>query len=316
MLDFVTDQMISEAVSQEFRRARRRALIRAAFRVLCHRRTTLLPFEAVRARLCITGQRDRGLQCVPLEQIIGSEGRSGEFDRQFLPLKQSTQQRWTRVGWAYATDVPLPPIALYQIGNVYFVRDGNHRVSVARQRGQIDIDAQVIELTTDVPVTEGLDDGELARRAAQSEFLRRTQLGVLRPGGALDVSELGAYRTLLQHIDGHRYFLGLERGRAVPYAEAVTSWYDRVYLPLAEAIDRGSTLRHFPTRTPADLYLWIVEHRHFLTEACGHDPGPDAAVCSYLTQSSRHGIRDRAWRWARGLFAQPRMAGACRGASR
>jgi len=223
-----------------------------------------------------------------------------------------TEKRWIRVARAYYADVQLPPLELYQIGSVYFVRDGNHRVSVARRRGQIDIDARVVELMTDVPLTPGLDDRELALRAEQSNFLRRTKLATLRPGTILDASEPGVYHKLLQHIDGHRYFLGLERGHEVPYAEAVISWYERVYLPLVEAFDRSGIMGRFTGRTQADLYLWIVEHRHYLTQACGQDPGPDAAVYSYLLQFGEHGMLATLWRRMWSLFARPAWtAGAC-----
>ncbi len=134
MIDLVNDQLINNQLRQEFRRARRRALARAALGMMRRRSSAMIPLDRVRACILITGQRDRGIQCVPLHRIIGSEGRYSEFDRHFLPLKQVTEQRWTRVGRAYYADVQLPPIELYQIGSVYFVSYGNNRVSVSRQR--------------------------------------------------------------------------------------------------------------------------------------------------------------------------------------
>jgi len=94
-------------------------------------------------RIC--GQHHVGLKTVPLSRIAGSEGRCGDFDREFRPLKIHTQERWYRVARAHLTGVPLPPVDLIRVGDEYYVRDGNHRVSVARAFGQAAIEALVTE---------------------------------------------------------------------------------------------------------------------------------------------------------------------------
>ena len=84
-----------------------------------------------------------GLHTVPTEQILGSEGRSDDFDRDFHPVRDHCKDRWLRIARARDQDKVLPPVVLVQVGDVYFVRDGHHRISVARALGQLDIEAEV-----------------------------------------------------------------------------------------------------------------------------------------------------------------------------
>ncbi len=91
----------------------------------------------------IVGQHHQGLQAVPLERIVGSEGRSDDFDGQFRPLTMHTQRRWYSIARAGLHGVTLPAVVLIRIGDAYYVRDGNHRVSVARAFGQAAIEAEV-----------------------------------------------------------------------------------------------------------------------------------------------------------------------------
>jgi hypothetical protein len=276
--------LIDDKVQQDYSRARWGAFFNSIRGTLRGQPAALLPFEEVRSRVHIRGQSDLGIQTVPLARIIGSEGRYRDFDRSFLPLSEKTGTRWKRIGRARYEDYPLPPVELFKLGTVYFVRDGNHRISVARQHGQIDIDAHVVELKTDVELSADMRQQDLLLKEEQSDFYLWTDLKQLRPGAAIEVSEPGGYLDLLRHINGHRYFLGFERGAEVPLPDAVTHWYDVVYLELVDAIRRGNVLGDFPGRTEADLYLWIMDHRHYLTEQAGYDPGPDEAVSQYVAQ--------------------------------
>lgn len=276
--------LIDEKVNRDFTRARSAAFVNMIRSVLLRRSTDLLPLSEVRSRIYIRGQRDLGVIEVPLDQIIGSEGRYTDFDRFFLPLTDETEERWKKIGRAYYQDVVLPPIELIKIGDLYFVRDGNHRVSVARLRGQVDIDARVVELKTDVVLPPGLKQDDLLLVEEQSDFLEWTRLAELCPGAVIKTSELGSYLALIRHINGHRYFLGVERDGVVTADEAVQSWYETVYLVLVSAIRRSGVLQFFADRTEADLYLWIMDHRHYLTEQVGHDIGPYEAVARYAEE--------------------------------
>jgi nucleotide-binding universal stress UspA family protein len=174
--------------------------------------------------------------------------------------------------------VGLPPIEVYELGGVYFVQDGHHRVSVARQSGTPSLQAYVTKVESRVSLPPEADPEDVILRAEYSEFLHRTRLDELRPGSDLSASVPGQYRKLLEHIDVHRYFMGLDEERPIPYEEAVTHWYDHVYHPVVDVIRAQGILQDFPRRTEADLYLWVAEHREELKEALGWDVDTAAAA--------------------------------------
>jgi hypothetical protein len=183
------------------------------------------------------------------------------------------------VNRAWYEDVSLPPVLLYKVGEVYFVVDGHHRVSVAREQGQEFIDAEVRECQVKVPVTPDLQPEDLELLGGKVEFLERTGLDRLRPGAQIDVTLLGGYERLLEHIAVHRYFMGLDLRRDVSEEEAVEHWYDEVYLPVVNVIGESGLLEAFSGKTEADFYLWVMDHRHYLVSqglAALVDPGQTA----------------------------------------
>jgi len=252
----------------------------------------MLSLEEVRSRIRPRGQRWLGFQSIPLQRIIGSEGRYADFDRAFLPRSDKLRHRWTNIDRAIEHSVELPPVELYKLSDVYFVRDGNHRVSVARQRRQLYIDAYVTEMIVDVPLGPGLSMRDLLLKEEYSDFLEWTDLHSLRPDERIEFSELGRYLDLVQHINVHRYYLGQAHQREIDRAEAVASWYDNVYIPIVEVIRSEHALRYFRGRTEADLYCWIMQHRWYMREDIGADPGPECATRSYVRRFSRKRFGD------------------------
>lgn len=263
---------------EDFQRARSRAFWRRIFGWLKGAQTDLLPLDAVKAHLPVQGQHDLGLRAVPIQQIVGSESRYRDFDRAFLPRQSHTRDRWIRIDRLQYEQVELPPVSLYKVGDVYFVRDGNHRVSVARERGQEFVDAYVTELSIPVPLTPDADLNDIVLEQERVLFLRDTGLDRIRPEADVRLTLPGQYGKLAEHIQVHRWFLGQERNAEVPYEEAVASWYDRVYMPLVRIIREHGILNEFPGRTEADLYLWIIEHSWYLREAGGEVPMEQAAT--------------------------------------
>lgn len=250
----------------DFAAVRVKAFFRQVFAVLTGQANDLLAFDSVRERLHIGGPIYRGVKTVPIDQIVGSVDRYRDFDRAFLPRADFMSQRWQKVNRAWYDDYSLPPVLLYKVGQVYFVVDGHHRVSVAREKGQADIDAEVRECAVRVPLTPDLQPDDLEILGARVEFLERTGLDQLRPGAPVDVTILGGYDRMLEHIAVHRYFMGLELRRDVPEAEAVAHWHDTVFVPITTVIGEADILKAFPGRTAADLYLWVLDHRHYLVE--------------------------------------------------
>jgi hypothetical protein len=270
--------MVSEGRAQvDFVAARRKAFWNEVVSFLSGRSNKLLAWEEVRQKLRVRGQIYRGLQAVPVDKIVGSVGRYRDFDRAFLPAQDRTVDRWCSIARAHYDDVSLPPVKLYQIGEAYFVLDGNHRVSVARERGMAFVDAEVVEARARVPVDADLDAGNLEIKGEYGDFLERTRLDELRPEQRVEFTIAGGYERLLEHIAVHRHFMGLEQQRFVSPDEAVVDWYDQVYYPLVSIIRARNILKDFPHRTEADLYLWVMDHQHYLRERFGFVNSEQAA---------------------------------------
>lgn len=267
----MTDQNQSDytAALSDFNRARNQAQLKQLLGRLTGASTQLLSFDEVRQTLRLQGGIERGVQDIPLEAIVGSVGRYADFTRDFLPRKEINPERWARVMVAANGLIGLPPIEVYQIGNAYFVQDGNHRVSVARQMRAQYIQAYVTEVHTRAPLNPDVKPDELILIAEYNQFLEQTRLNEFRPEADLRVTIPGQYPKLLEHIEVHRHYMGLELQSEIPNEEAVTHWYDTVYLPVVQIIRNQGILRRFPNRTETDLYLWIAEHRNELEEQLG-----------------------------------------------
>ena len=272
---------------EDFRRARRRAAVEQLLATLRGRPTRLMSFEALQSELGMSNRVDRGLQEIPLDAIVGSVGRYADFTRSFLPRSDDMEERWARVKTIATGAAGWPPIEVYRLGDVYFVLDGNHRVSVAREMGLETIPAFVTEVKTRVPVTPDDDPEEIIIQARRAEFMERTGLNESRPEADLTVTAPGAYRVLDEHIQVHRYYMGLEEQRDISYPEAAAHWYDVVYQPVARLIRERGLLKEFPDRTETDLYLWLAEHRAELEEALGWNVQPAEAAEDLVTRESK-----------------------------
>lgn len=267
----MTDSLADQYASQAFSRARYKAFLNRVWAALHGDSVQLLPWDAVREKLHLGGPIYRGVHPVPVAQIVGSVGRYRDFDHAFLPTHDKMQERWKSIGRAFYQDVSLPPVTLYKVGDAYFVLDGNHRVSVAREEGQAYIDAEVMEVQVRVPVGPDLQMEDLEILGERVDFLERTHLDRLRPEAGVRFTVAGGYERLLEHIAVHRYYMGLDERRDISEDEAVAHWYDHVFLPVVQVVREHEILQEFPGRTEADLYLWIMDHRHYLREACADE---------------------------------------------
>jgi hypothetical protein len=257
----------NQVAEQDFERAVIRGFWRKIVARLTGANNKLLPFDEIRQRLPVRGQHYLGIRQVEVDNIIGSLGRYHDFDRAFLPTQSRTRDRWLSIDKAHYEDVNLPPVELFKIGEVYFVKDGNHRISVARERGQIFIDAYIIEIDTPVTLTPDITYDQLALKAEQAAFMEATHLAELRPDAKIETTLPGLYTRLQEQISLHRWFIGERRSTEVTPDEAVTAWYDDIYLPVVQEIREQGLLKSFPGSTEADLYLWISEYQSYLREA-------------------------------------------------
>ncbi|MEM6530718.1 MAG: hypothetical protein AAF653_20640 [Chloroflexota bacterium] len=264
-----------EGISR-FQNARMRAFWTEMIALMRGKPAELMNFEDIRARLRLSEESYRGLQDIPLEKIAGSVGRYRDFTSNFLPKKGKMQERWSRV-YAQANSLSgLPPIEVYRVGDVYFVRDGNHRVSVARQLKSKTIQAHVTELRSPIALRPNMSDKELDSAAVYARFLAATDLRVTRPHHQiLELSEPSRYGELMEHIHLHRNILEQVEQREVPLRDAAAHWYDNVYRPAVTLIRKYGVLdeltpkRDNTMRTETDLYLWMVGHLHHVREQFG-----------------------------------------------
>ena len=266
------------AALRDFHRARQRAVLENIMAHLTGKSAHLLSYDEVRPMLKAEKSVRRGLQEIPLDAIVGSVGRYADFTRSFLPRSEDDAQRWARVKAMTTDPDQIPPITVYQVDRVYFVLDGNHRVSVARQLGATHIPAYVTEIETHVPLSPDIQPDELICKAGYANFLERTRLDELRPGADLSVTAPGQYRLLEEQIEVHHHWLSRQRGRQVSEQEAVTHWYDEVYGPVIQLIRERGILRHFPGRTETDLYVWVSQHQAELKQALGWEVGSEAVA--------------------------------------
>ncbi len=279
-----------------YNRARGKAFLRKVWADLRRRPNHLLAYDVVRERVRAGLPVYRGMRSVPLEKIIGSVNRYGDFDRAFLPTQEYTIDRWLNIGRAYYEDIPLPPVKLYQVGDVYFVVDGNHRVSVARELGREFIDAEVYECRVRVPLREDLEPDDLEVIGEKALFLETTRLDEQRPGATIELTIPGGYHLLLEHIELHRYLQSTEWKREFSLEEAAAQWYDQVYLPLVQVIRQSGILKDFPHRTEGDLYLWVIEHQYYLREQFGDRVGAWEAARSFAAHFTSRPFK-RLWHW-------------------
>jgi len=273
---------------QDFNNARRKASIQEILARLAGKQNELLSYEEVAEKLKLNVRTERGVHDIPLKAIVGSVGRYNEFTRDFLPLRNGDQVRWARV--KTMVDDPMgtgmTPIDVYKVGEVYFVLDGNHRVSIAREEGFEFIEARVIEVKTDIPFPTDTQPDDLIIKSEYADFLDKTDFASLRPGVDLSVTVPGQYDKLLEHIQVHRYFMGLDFERDIVYSEAVAHWYDTVYTAITEPVRERGLMRWFPGRTETDMYLWVSEYRASLESEIGWSIRPEAAAQNLATQEN------------------------------
>lgn len=276
--------------SEDFNKARNMALINEIQNFLYPDKRKLLSFNDVKKILKPQNEVYAGMQTVSIKKIVGSEGRYQDFDNHFLPRTNLLRSRWARVDEAHLSDIVLPPIQLYEIGGLYFVRDGNHRVSVAKMQGVEYIDAEVISLKSEIHLKPHVTSQTILSEVIKYEkrvFYANTQFGDLTEDWHLDFTSPGQYDVIYNHILGHKYFINEGISDEIPFGDALISWYKKVYLPVMHVIKRYRLLRKFKKRTASDLYVWIIKQWDELKTKYGRDvPLDEATKC--LTDPEHH----------------------------
>jgi len=275
---------IKSQASDDFNRARNKARFDNIFNIINREKKELLSYYDVKKMTKPKSQSYKGMQVVKIKQIIGSEGRYKDFSKAFLPKKEHLRQRWESIDRAHLTDVILPPISLFKIGDVYFVRDGNHRVSVARMQGILSIDAEVVELTSEIKINRHMtkqDLREAVLKYEREQMLEESGLDKMLDMDQICFTSLGRYDELLRHIHGHKYFINQDRDGEISLEEAAKSWFENVYSPIVAIIRSENMLARFPGRTESDIYIWTIKHWDGLKWKYGQEYPMDEAVKEY-----------------------------------
>jgi hypothetical protein len=284
--EFETVQTDDDLGVMGFRRARRKATVEQILAWLRGRSPYLLCYTEIRDLLKTESSEPLGRQKIPLEAIAGSAERCTDYTRGFLPLKDSDQERWVGVQKALGGWRSLPPISVFRVDDVYFVIDGHHRVSVAREQGQTSIEAQVLEIRSRVSLSPDVQPDDLLLKAETAAFLKHTHLDETRPQADWSVTGLGQASALEAQIEAHRRSTAHTQRREVSTEEAASHWYDTVYLPVIRSIRQHGMAARFPGHTEANLYLRICEHRAALSQALGSEIALEVAAADLIRQQA------------------------------
>lgn len=229
----------------------------------------LLELDDVERRLKPFRRRYLGVRAVPLDALVGTDGRANAFTRDFRPLHAFSRHRLRSLRRAFG-DGGYPPIVAVKLGEAYFVIDGHHRAALARRSGAATIDADVTELIARVPLGAGADMLEVVLRELERIFLEDSGLADTRPGLRIPVSRPAQYLELLENIQVHGYHLMRDRGRVLENAEIAGDWYDAIYTPTLNAIRQlGGRDGELPM---GDRFLELHRHRRdaFPSVGCPH----------------------------------------------
>ncbi len=271
-----------------FQKARRQAFIQELMGLMRGHSAELLSFDDIKARLRLREESYKGLQNVPVDKIVGSVGRYRDFTSNFLPRGNTSRDRWSRVYAQVNSLEGTPPVELYQVGDVYFVRDGNHRVSVAKQLNNKTIEAHVTELPTSIKIEPGMSLKDLDKAGSYAAFLEEIGIETTRPHHqSLELSEASRYSDLLGHIYLQKSMLEHKKSKPVTIEEAASDWYDNVFRPAVTLIRKYQILEHMPERTEADLFLWLVDHLREVRDELGEQAESRTfsdAVVDFLTE--------------------------------
>lgn len=250
-------------VENDFLRARRRQVLsRLAQRL---RRgpddvNLILPFDEVVAALGVRGERFLGLQSIRLDSIVGTVDSRRDFDRRFRPTSSRIRDRWERLALAQRRGESVPPIDVYRVGDLHFVKDGHHRVSVALATGQKTIDAYVTEVITAVPAKGIRRRGDLLVK--DHERMLRSRVPLPQPTYAkLKVSDPWSYAELAEAVEAWG-FRCMQNEHAFLDRETVAKrWYAEEYQPVVRLLRDAELLG---SGTETDAYLRVARERYRL----------------------------------------------------
>ncbi len=272
----------------DFNRARRRralAGLSARLRGEPSDVNHILPFEEVLQALGQTGERRLGQEVITLDSIVGTVDRSREFDRRFRPTTQRVRPRWERIAVAQRRGEGMPPIDVYRIGDMHFVKDGHHRVSVARALGHKDINAYVTEVLTQVGANREIRMSDLPLKSHERLFYERVPL----PQDArarINLSDEWRYAALAEAIEAWGFRAIQDRGEVLSRAEVALSWFKDEYEPVIELLTEADLIGR---GTETEAYMRVSHLRYLVLRTHEWD---DAIVEAVRQDLAHPGVDD------------------------
>jgi hypothetical protein len=220
----------------------------------------ILPYEEVIEALGLVSERQIGVRVVPLDAIVGTVDRAREFDRSFRPTSGRVRSRWESIAAAMRRGESMPPVDLLRIGEIYFVRDGHHRVSVARALGRADIDALVTEVVTRVGAEKATTYGDLPFKSLERVFFERVPL----PDHArseIQLSDSWDYARLAENVEAWGFRTSQDRGEPINRRETAFLWLENEYRPVVEMLREADLIG---SQTETEAYMRVGAQRYRL----------------------------------------------------
>jgi hypothetical protein len=256
---------------EDFTRERRRRAFERLVRRLRREPSdvdVILPYEEVIAALGFAGQRHVGVQLVPLDSIAGSVDRTVEFDRQFRPTSARTRARWERIALAYRRGEGLPPVELFRIGELHFVRDGHHRISVAKAHGLDRIEADVTEVVTKMGTGREIRLADLPMKGHERLFWERVPL----PPDArsqIRIEDPWDYAMLAEGVEAWGFRAAQDRGSHMSREEVALAWFKDEYEPVIATLRECGLIG---PRSETEAYMRVVSERYRLMRTHAWSP--------------------------------------------
>ncbi len=272
---------VTEQTEEDFLKARNKAFVNEVQHLLNPEEAKLISLNDVKSLIKPSAETYLGMKVIPVAKIVGSEGRYKDFDNKFFPKSSHLKTRWEKIDDAAIRSIDLPPIKVYEVAGLYFVRDGNHRVSVAKSRGTEFIDAEVVSLKSEIIIHNAENINDLVRQIINFEkrtFYMETSFGDITDYWVMDFTTPGKYDQIYNHILTHKYYINQNQEEEISWDDAVLSWFKNVYLPVIHYLEDFKVMKHFKKRTTSDLYVWIMKYWDELKNKYGNDVPLNDAV--------------------------------------
>ena len=247
----------------------------------------ILPYEEVVEALGFVSEKSAGRAVVSLDEIVGTVDRTGEFDRGFRPTSGRVRSRWEHIAAAMRRGESMPPVDLLRIGTIYFVRDGHHRISVARALGRKDIDALVTDVQTRLGADHDVTLADLPLKSHERVFYERVPIPK-QARAEIELSDPFDYAKLGQAVEAWGFRTIQDRGEPISRREMAFLWMENEYRPVVEMLHEADLVG---ASTPTEAYLRVSTERYRLLRTHRWDEDVIARMVKALERKPRRGKR-------------------------